>query len=232
MRLEVYPTDAEAMEAAAAVVSERLRATAGAATAALGGGRPGRALMVALAARGDVPWDRVEWWLADERVGPPGDALGHAKAARESLFGPRGVPAARVHVPDPAAGTADAIAEAYAGAIVHAVDAFDVVALPLGPDGRLGALPLDGAALEAPGAVCVAAGPDGVDRVTMSLALVRRARHVVVTAVGPEAAGAVVRALREGAGPAGRTPPSAGVTWIVDRAAAGVLLADARPAGA
>src|SRR5262249_48696302 len=61
MRLDVYPTDAEAFEAAAALVAEGLRALggSGALTVALGGGRSGRGVMVALAARGDLPWDRI-----------------------------------------------------------------------------------------------------------------------------------------------------------------------------
>src|SRR5262249_21490926 len=58
MQLEVYQTDVEVYEAAAALAAERLTAAAaaGRATVAVPGGRGGRAVMLALAARGDLPW--------------------------------------------------------------------------------------------------------------------------------------------------------------------------------
>ena len=114
MNVDVYPTDADAVDAAAALVAECLRAAAngGRATAALGGGRPGRAPLVALAGRGDLPWARVDWFLTDERCAPATDALATARIARDSLFGPRGVQAARIHGPAPGGGAPDAIASA------------------------------------------------------------------------------------------------------------------------
>src|SRR5262249_50621988 len=116
MRIEVYPTDAEAFEAAAAVVAERLRAAPAdrPATAAIGGERSARGVLVALAARGDVPWNRVQWCLADERCGAADDPLRHGKVARDSLFTPRGVAAAHIHEPPLAAGTPDDVAARYA----------------------------------------------------------------------------------------------------------------------
>src|SRR5262245_592246 len=60
MQLEVYQTDAEAYEAAAALAAGRLVAAAatGPASIALPGGRGGRALMLALAGRDPVGPDR------------------------------------------------------------------------------------------------------------------------------------------------------------------------------
>src|SRR5690348_9294678 len=65
MQIEVFPTDAEAFDAAAEAAAAALRDAAGAAsaTAALPGGRAARGVLVALATRGDVPWPRVEWFL-------------------------------------------------------------------------------------------------------------------------------------------------------------------------
>ena len=63
---------------------------------------------------------------------------------------------------------------------------------------------------------------------TITPALIDRARRVVVTALGPDTAAAVAAALREGRGPAARVLPSERVTWVVDRAAADRLLADAK----
>jgi 6-phosphogluconolactonase len=236
MQIEVYPTDADAVDAAAALVAAHVLRAASARrpTVVLAGGRSGRAVMVALAGRGDLPWARVEWYLADERCGAPGDPLAHAKVARETLFGPRGVAPALVHGPAVAGVEPAAAAAAYATALEAALDgpgAPDVVVLGIGADGALGALAPACAALDAPGLVAVvpAASPEDPPRLSMTPALFARAGHVVVTAVGPETAGAVAAALRHGTGPAGRVLPSERITWVVDRAAADGLLKDATP---
>jgi 6-phosphogluconolactonase len=234
MQIEVYPTDAEAMDAAAAVVAERVRVLAGGgrATVALGGSRSGRALMVALAARGDLPWGAVEWFLADERCGGAADPLAHAKVARDSLLGPRGIAAARIHVPAlDGAGAAD-VAARYGETLASALGpdgVFDVVVLGIGGDGALGSLVPASAALDAAVWVAVVPAADGREpaRVSITPTLIERARHVIVTAVGPETAPAVRAALRDGAGPAARALPSTRVTWVVDRDAAAGLLQDA-----
>jgi 6-phosphogluconolactonase len=236
MQIEVYPSDADAIEAAAAIVAERLREAAlarGRARAALGGGRPGRATMVALAARGDVPWGRVDWFLADERCTDAADPLAHAKVAQQSLFAPRGVAPTDVRAPRPDGAAPEDVAARYGGELVAVLGpaaVLDVVVLAVGADGALGALAPASAALGSPALVAVV-GPtasDDASRVTLTAACIARARHVVVTAVGPDVAAAVRAALREGTGPAATTPPSERVAWIVDRDAAGELLKDAR----
>src|SRR5439155_26137438 len=85
MTLEVYPSDAEAFEAAAALAAESLRSAGARATLALAGGRSGRGLLVALAARGDLPWERVEWFWGDERCVPADDRRSNVRLARETL---------------------------------------------------------------------------------------------------------------------------------------------------
>jgi hypothetical protein len=50
-----------------------------------------------------------------------------------------------------------------------------------------------------------------------------------VIGIGPQVAGTLARALRDGTGAAARVAPSERVTWIVDRDAAGELLKDATP---
>jgi 6-phosphogluconolactonase/glucosamine-6-phosphate isomerase/deaminase len=235
VQIEVYPTDADAADAAATLIAEHARTAVarGRATVALGAGRSGRATMVALAGRGDLPWAAVDWFLADERLGPPGDRLAHATVAHDSLFGPRGVAPTRVHAPriEP---DGERVAAAYAallGERLGADAALDVVVLGIGSDGALGALGPGCAALDAAG--WAAAVPSAIAgepaRVSITPALLARARHVIVTAAGPDTAAAVASALRDGHGPAARVLPSARVTWVVDRAAASVLLADASP---
>ncbi|TMA38417.1 MAG: hypothetical protein E6J83_15405, partial [Deltaproteobacteria bacterium] len=94
MDVDVYQADGEAFGAAATLVAETLRAASaarGRATLALSGGRGGRGVMVALAERSDVPWDRIEWFWADERCVPVDDPRSNVRLARESLLGPRGI---------------------------------------------------------------------------------------------------------------------------------------------
>jgi 6-phosphogluconolactonase len=231
MQIEVYPTDADAADAAAAMVAERLRAapTAGRAIAAVGGGRTGRATLVALATRGDLPWASVDWCLADERCGEAGDPVGHAKVARDSLFTPRGVASGRIHAPVLDGGDAETVAARYAARLTELLGPegrLDVVVLGVGADGALGALTSGAPALDAAAWIAVVPATTSGEppRVAMTPALLARARHVVVTAVGPETAGAVAAALRDGQGPAARVLPSERVTWVVDRDAAGLLL--------
>src|SRR5262249_8045461 len=128
LRLDVYPTDADAFEAAAALVVEHLRAAAagGRATVALAGGRGGRGVLVALAARGDLPWDRVEWFWGDERCVSPDDALSNVRMARDSLLVPRGIAAARIHAPQAMDAEPTRIAAGYAEALVATVGGGDV----------------------------------------------------------------------------------------------------------
>jgi len=93
MKLEVYQTDAEAFEAAAALVGERLR-----------GARPRwrsrrprwRGVMVALAARGACR-GTASSVLGRRAVRSPRDPLSNVRLARDSLLGPRAVPAERIH---------------------------------------------------------------------------------------------------------------------------------------
>jgi 6-phosphogluconolactonase len=233
MRIEVYPTDADALDAVATLVAERTRA-GGRASVALGGGRSGRAVMAALAGRGDLPWERIDWYLADERCGAPDDPRTSAKIARDTLFGPRGVAAAAVCAPAPDGGSAEDVAARWAETLAGRLGPtgrIDVVVLGLGADGALGALPPVSAALDATAwAAPVPAAGGEPARVSVTPALLDRAGHVVVVAVGPEPAAALARALRSGEGPAARVPPSDRATWIVDRDAAGELLKDATPA--
>jgi 6-phosphogluconolactonase/glucosamine-6-phosphate isomerase/deaminase len=231
MQIEVYPTDADALDAAAALIAERTRNAESRVRVALGGGRSGRAVMVALAGRSDVPWARIEWFLADERCGAPDDPRAHAKVAWDSLFGPRGVAANGVCSPALDGASPAAIAARYAETLAARLGPegrFDLVALGLGANGELGAL-TDVAFDARAWVAAVPAFADEPERVSITPTILERAGHVVVVGIGPQVAQTIARALRGGAGPAARVPPSERVTWVVDRDAAGELLKDARP---
>ncbi len=241
MQLEVYQTDAEAYEAAAVLVAERLGVAArtGRAAVALPGGRGGRAFMLALAARGEVQWPRVDVFFTDECWLADGDVRRTAQVARESLLAPRGVPAGRVHAIEVDGHEPAAAAAAYRALLAREAP-IDVAVVELGAAGEVAAVTPGGTAARSAETV-VAVAPDEITpephvaRVTLTAAGLRAARHVVVLATGGARAPALAAALREPIDPV-RHPaqallPSATTTWIVDRAAAEPLLRDARPAG-
>src|SRR5207247_504332 len=161
MTLEVYASDAEAFGAAAALAAEHLRSAGARATVALAGGRSGRGIMVALAARGDLPWERVEWFWGDERCVPADDGRSNLRLARDSLLVPRGVAAGRIHPPPVALGDPVRIAAAYAATLAAEAPVFDLVLLGLGAGGGVASLVPGAAALRASAPVA-AVGPEEV----------------------------------------------------------------------
>jgi 6-phosphogluconolactonase len=241
MKLDVYQTDAEAFEAAAALLAETATTASGPVAVAVSGGRDGRGVLAAVAGRGDLPWARIEWYLADERCVPTTDPRSNFRLVRQTLLEPRGIAAARVHAPDTALGAPEEVAAAYAGVVAALGRPFDVVLLGMGPDGHVASLAPGCRALDATAPyAAVAAAEMGteprVDRITVTPPWLRAARRVIVTATGSPKAAIVATALR-GAEDPRRVPahlvrPSDRVSWVVDKEAAADLLRDAQPAEA
>jgi 6-phosphogluconolactonase len=245
MQLEVYQTDAEAYEAAAAMAGAEL-VTVGRdrnARLAFGGGRGGRGILTALAEDSKVPWGKVECFFTDERCVPATDSASTERVARQSLLEHRGVPERLVHVLPPERSDPVALALAYEALLEQTLGAvdLDLVLLECGARGEIAGLMPGSRALAAAGKVAavpvseVTAEPF-VARVTLTPAVLARGRRVIVTACGAERAAALAAALREPVDVARRPVqlvlPSERVTWFVDKAAADELLRDAQPAGA
>jgi 6-phosphogluconolactonase len=243
MELNVYQTDAEAFEATAERVAAIVGTGAGMASIALAGGRGGRGVMGALAGRTDLGWDRTDWFFGDERCVPPDDPQSNVRLARESLFRPRGIKDARIHPPAPAADAAT-MAAAYATVLrdrLGALPVFDVILLGIGMNGHTASLMPGCAALGSTDPVAAVSREEATEaphvaRITVTPPVLRAARHVLVTVTGDAKAEIVARVLRDPDDPT-RLPaqlvrPGGTVEWIIDRAAAAVLLRDARPADA
>lgn len=244
LELEVYPSDGEAFEATAEAAAEWLRgaiAARGVAHMALAGGRGGRGVMAALGACATIPWDRVHCWLGDERCVSATDPQSNQRLARETLFAPRGLVAARIHVPPLGGGDPEGIAHGYAGmlrALLGDEPVFDLVLLGMGPDGHVASLMPGCLALGAKSPVAVVSAEEvtsepRVARITLTPPVLERARRIMVTVTGGEKAERLREVLRGPSRvPATLVRPGERVSWVVDRAAASGLLRDAMPPGA
>jgi 6-phosphogluconolactonase len=187
--------------------------------------------------------ERIEWLWGDERCVPPDDAQSNVRVARDSLLGPRGVAPARIHPPPVALGDPERIAAAYAETLVAlapgaSAPVLDLVLLGMGTNGHVASLMPGSRALRGTAPVAAVAleevtSEPRVARITVTPPVLRAARHVVVVVTGDAKAEAMAAAFRDPPDPE-RVPvhlvrPSATVEWVVDQAAAAVLIRDARP---
>jgi 6-phosphogluconolactonase len=217
IELRVSASADAARRGAAEVLAEA--AARGGHIAVSGGSTPGPAY--AVAAELEPDWSRTELWFADERCVPPADERSNYRLVREQLLDRLGRPPAVEHrVRGELSG--DEAADQYEGELRGV--ALELALLGIGPDGHTASLFPNDAALEEQARRAVAVRRPDVDRVTMTLPLLRGAAQVVFLAVGADKADAIRRAFGEEPGP--QTPASlvraqAGVTYaFLDRAAA------------
>lgn len=198
----------------------------------LTGGSISRKVHAAMAAADEGPdWARVGFWWGDERYVAGDDEERNAGQAWEDLLARVPVDAERVHAM-PAAdddyldveAAAWAHGEELSAAMPSVSDGepwFDVLMLGIGPDGHCASLFPGRGEVESEAVVLAVRDspkPPPV-RITMGMATLRRARHVVFVATGEEKADAVARSV---AGGALRETPAAGprglesTTWYVD----------------
>jgi 6-phosphogluconolactonase/glucosamine-6-phosphate isomerase/deaminase len=237
MQIEVFASDAEALEAAAALAETTLRESPAPHPAvAISGGRGGRAIMLALSGRGGLPWSRTRFCVADESC--VAGETSSWQLLREHLLAPRGV-APHEDGPGAAGDARAADYEAWVRDAAGAETTFDLLLLDLGGRGELGALgpemlpQTDSAATTV--RIAPAAGTHVVERVGLGPAAFVRARRVIVLALGAQRSQALAAAVRAGDTmtlPASLVLPSVRATWFADRAAATELLRDAQPARA
>lgn len=95
-----------------------------------------------------IPWDRVHWFIGDDRFVKPGDPLHNMSMARD-IFLDRCAPVANIHPIDTAAGSPDEAAASYQSELKRIYRAeeldparplFDLVLLGVGPDGHVASL--------------------------------------------------------------------------------------------
>lgn len=150
---------------------------------ALSGGTTPRSLYDLLATEFQtrVPWNKTEYFWADERIVPPGDRESNYRLARETVFFRVGVPASRIHrIPAETAPPSraaeiyeDELKTFFSGRGRAPGRTFDLVLLGMGSDGHTASLfPGSEDLGETEGLVRAATAPPGIEpagRITLTL---------------------------------------------------------------
>lgn len=231
MRVRVFENPDALAEMAAAAIATWLRQAAETGRASLGlagGGTPGTTY--ARLRDEDIPWERVDAWLGDERWVPPDHPDNNGRLVRRTLLDH--VPA-RFHPVPWEMGSPEEAAQRYEetlrGFLRHEDERLrpDVVVLGLGRDGHCASLFPDTEALEERNRLYVATRVPKLDawRLTATLPLLHAARRIVYIVTGHHKAQAVAEALEAVSGsPASRVMQGdADVTWFLDTGAASQL---------
>ena len=149
MGLLVRLSDRAALDQACATwLACRLRSDVGPVVFAACGGRSVDGILAAMAARRDVPWDRVHLFLVDERVVPAGGAQSNLRQLRQVLVAPlvsegrmRASNVHAFHFPEGPSIEAEAAAVEACNRELQALGGrFDAVLLSAGEDGHVAAL--------------------------------------------------------------------------------------------
>lgn len=221
-------------EAAAARLLARIGANKEQVAICLTGGSGPKRLYELLAAepcRNKIPWERVHWFIGDERFVPPGDPLHNMSVARQ-IFLDRWAPAANIHPiptdgesPDECASRYERTLKSFYGAgyldATHPL--FDLVLMGLGPDGHTASLFPGYAALEERQrwAVGVATAPvePRVPRVTLTFPVLGSCREMLFEVAGSEKRAILTRVLAGENLPANSAQATGETVWLVDDAA-------------
>jgi 6-phosphogluconolactonase len=161
-----------------------------------GGATPGKAYERAAERARD--WSRVDVWWGDERCVPPDDDRSNYKLAKDTLLDALEVPPRSVHRIKGELAPAEAAAELDRG--LEGVE-LHLLLLGLGPDGHVASL-FPGSPQLGVEDRRATSGPAGlepyVDRVTMTMPVLRSAYRIVFLVTGEQKADAVAKAFAGG----------------------------------
>lgn len=224
-----------AREAAAHLIS-RIEANKGRPAICLTGGSGPKPLYTLLGSsdyHARIPWDRVHWFIGDERFVSEDDPRNNMAMARR-IFLDRCVPPANVH-PVPTDGASpDAAARRYESELqdfygARALDAgkplFDFVLMGLGPDGHTASLFPKADALNETKRWVIGVEHANVEpfvpRVTLTLPALASSHEMLFLACGDAKREILSRVMAGADLPATRAHSGGATTWLVDTAAAG-----------
>ncbi len=181
--------------------------------------------------RNRIPWQRVHWFIGDERFVAADDPLNNMGMARR-IFLDRCAPAANIHPiptdsadPEQAARRYESELQSFYGA--EALDPvrplFDLVLMGVGPDGHTASLFPDYPAIEESKRWAVGVPKAHVEpfvpRVTLTLPALNSCREMLFEVAGPDKRAILTRVLGGENLPANRARSIGETNWLVDTAA-------------
>ena len=212
----------------------RIAANRGRAAICLAGGSSPKQIYQLLATeayRSRVPWDRVHWFVGDERFVPATDPLSNIAMMRDAFLD-RWAPAANVHPiptdstdPKEAAYRYERELKSFYGAdeLDLARPLFDFVLLGVGPDGHTASLFAGYPAVEETRRWVIevpkAHMEPFVPRVTLTLPALASCREMLFEVAGAEKRAILTRVLGGENLPANRAQSIHETIWLVDQAA-------------
>ena len=225
---------AELAKTAADRLMARIAANDGRVAICLTGGSSPKQLYALLATDAynkRIPFDRVHWFIGDERFVPPGDSRNNMAMAR-GIFLDRFAPACNIHPIPTGAANPDESAEHYARELnafygLERLDPtrplFDVVLMGVGPDGHTASIFPDYPAL-AETERWVVGVPHAhvtplVPRVTLTLPALASCREMLFEVAGSDKRAILTRVLDGENLPAARATSIGETIWLVDTAA-------------
>jgi 6-phosphogluconolactonase len=218
-------------KAAAERVLARMAENGGRIAIALTGGSSPKALYQLLATepyRSRIPWDRVHWFIGDERFVPPSDPLNNMAMARR-IFLDQFAPAANIHPIPTGTATPEEGAAQYARELKSFYGAdeldgtrplFDVVLMGMGPDGHTASLFPGYPALNETRRWVVGVPKANVEpfvpRVTLTLPTLSSCREMLFEVAGAEKRAILTRVFQGENLPAQRAQSIGETIWLVD----------------
>jgi len=183
--------------------------------------------------RSEVPWDRVHWFIGDDRFVPESDVLSNMGKARRLFLDRVGAPRANIHAmatdannPEGAARLYEAELKSFYGAdrLDAARPLFDLVLVGLGSDGHTASLFPHSPALDDNDHWVVGIAKAGMEpyvpRVTLTFPALASTREMLFLVEGADKKSILSRVLSGEDLPAHRAHSDGALVWLVDRAAA------------
>jgi 6-phosphogluconolactonase len=221
-------------KAAAELLLARIAANSGRIAICLTGGSSPKQLYELLATeayRGKIPWERVHWFIGDERFVPVSDVRNNMATAR-GIFLDRFAPASHIHPistdtanPDEAAARYESELKSFYGAdaLDPARPLFDVVLMGVGPDGHTASLFPGYPAVEEKARWVVGVPEANVEpfvpRVSLTLPTLASCHEMMFEAAGGSKRPILTRVFSGENLPAARARSNGETVWLMDTAA-------------
>ena len=228
------PDPAALAEAAADRLMARIAANPGRIAICLTGGSSPRQLYALLGGeeyRTRIPWQRVHWFIGDERFVGADDPLNNMGVARR-IFLDRWAPVSNIHPIPTDTGDPDESAHRYQGELQSFYGAdlpdparplFDLVLLGIGPDGHIASLFPDYPAIEETKRWVIGVPRAHVEpfvpRVSLTLPALNSCREMLFAVSGPDKRAILTPVLAGEDLPANRAHATGETVWLADATA-------------